>query len=285
MDRYKSTKKVALLGILSNIVLLVLKLSVGVISHSQSMIADGLNSAGDVFSSIMTYIGNWISSRPHDEEHPFGHGKAEYIFSLIISLSLLLVAYQIFRNSLQSWQTQNNFVFSIWLLLVALITIIVKASLFLFCRKIGRTQENLLVLANAEDHRNDVFVTLSTLLSIFLGSWKIYWVDAFVGMGIALWIAYTGIQIFISAYGVLMDSNIDEKVKKDLIEIMKKVPGVCHVDDVRAKPVGLSFILLVKVSVPATMTVYEGHSVAAEIKQQLKDLPQIEDVVVHVNPE
>ena len=285
MDRYQSTKKVAVLGIVSNFLLLSFKLIVGITSKSQAMIADGLNSAGDVFSSCMTYIGNRIASRPHDEEHPYGHGKAEYIFSMIISFSLLLVAYQIIRNAFGAWIHQESFIFSIWLVLVAVITILVKASLFFYCKKIGRQQENLLILANGEDHRNDVFVTSATLLSILLGSWKVYWLDALVGIGIGLWIGFTGIKIFMSAYDVLMDTTIDGKLKEELITMIEKIPGVSHVDDVTAKPIGLHFILLVKVSVPPTMTVYEGHSVAAEIKKQLKHWPYIDDVVVHVNPE
>ncbi len=259
MNRYQSTKKIALLGIGTNLLLFILKLTVGIINKSQSMIADGLNSAGDVFASCMTYIGNYISSRPDDEEHPYAHGKAEYIFSMIISFSLLLVAYQIIKNAIQTWIHKETFTFSIWLLLVALLTIGIKTILFIYCRRIGRRQENLLILANSEDHRNDVFVTSTTLLSILFGSLKIYWLDTFVGIGIGLWIAFTGIKIFISAYNVLMDTNIDPIFKQELIKIIQQIPGVSHVDNVTAKPIGIYFILLVKVSVPPDLTVYESR--------------------------
>ena len=89
MDRNNRIKRVAILGIVGNILLLIAKLMVGLTTRSQVMIADGLNSAGDVFASVMTYIGNHISAQPGDEDHPYGHGKAEYIFSMIISFSLL----------------------------------------------------------------------------------------------------------------------------------------------------------------------------------------------------
>lgn len=112
MDRFQLTKRVAVLGIAANILLLVLKLSVGLVSRSQAMIADGFNSAGDVFASVMTFMGNRISSKPEDETHPYGHGKAEYIFSMIISFSLLLVAYKILQNSLNAIIRHNTFIFS-----------------------------------------------------------------------------------------------------------------------------------------------------------------------------
>lgn len=284
MNRYQSTRKVALLGISANIFLVTIKLLIGFFSRSQAMIADGLNSAGDVFSSSITYIGNKISSQPTDNDHPYGHGKAEYIFSMIISFSLFLVAFQIFKSALSSIVNQQTFTFSIWLVAVALSTIIIKLLLFIYCKNLGRKLENLLILANAEDHRNDVFITLSTLLSIILGYYQIYWVDGFVGIGISIWIGYTGGKIFISAYNVLMDTNIDPDVEKKIMEKIQKIELVDHVDSITAKPVGLHFILIVKLSVDKNLTVYKGHAIAAQVKGMLMETKEIHDVIVHVNP-
>lgn len=284
MDRYQSTRKVALLGISANIFLVVIKLIIGFFSRSQAMIADGLNSAGDVFSSTITYIGNKISAQPNDMDHPYGHGKAEYIFSMVISFSLFIVAFQIFKSALSSVLHHEAFTFSIWLILVAASTIILKLLLFIYCKRVGRKLENLLILANAEDHRNDVFITLSTLLSIVLGYYQIYWVDGFVGIGISIWIAYTGGKIFMSAYNVLMDTNIDPDIEKKIIEKIQKIESVDHVDSITAKPVGLHFILIVKLSVDKNLTVYIGHGIAAQVKAMLMETKDIHDVIVHVNP-
>ena len=92
MDRYESTKIAGIIGIIGNIFLLIIKSFIGFISHSQAMIADAANSAGDIFASIMTFIGNKIASEPKDKSHNFGHGKAEYVFSLFISISMMFVA-------------------------------------------------------------------------------------------------------------------------------------------------------------------------------------------------
>jgi cation diffusion facilitator family transporter len=284
MERFKLTRMVAIWGIVVNVLLLILKLVVGYISRSQAMIADGFNSAGDVFASVMTYTGNRISSQPEDEKHPYGHGKAEYIFSMIISFSLLLVGYKVFMSSLNALLGREEFVFSWWLIAVALFTIILKLSIYIYTSRVGKVHDNLLVLANAEDHRNDVFVTSSTLLSIILGNYKIYWVDGIVGIGISIWIAYTGIRIFISAYNVLMDTNMDEALEAQIREEIKKTNGVDHIDDVTAKPIGVGFILIVKVSVEGDRTITEGHCICAEIKAKLKNIKNVKDVVVHVNP-
>ena len=284
MDRYQTTRRVAILGIAANILLLVLKLSVGYISRSQAMIADGFNSAGDVFASVMTLVGNKIASKPEDQDHPFGHGKAEYIFSMIISLSLFLIAYIIFRDSLDAILHEKTFTFSWQLITVAVITISLKSFLFIYTRNAGRRADNLLILANSEDHRNDIFVTFSTLVGILLGVNGVHWFDGVVGIGISFWITFTAFKIFASSYYVLMDTSIDKVLKEDVLKVIEGVNGVDHVDSVTAKPIGVDFIVIVKVSINGEMTVNESHRIAARIKEKVKCCKNVGDVVVHINP-
>lgn len=284
LDRYKSTRMVAVLGITVNIVLLAAKMSVGLMSKSQAMIADALNSAGDIFASIMTFLGNKIASRPEDEDHPYGHGKAEFIFAMIISFSLIFVAYKTFRSSLDSILNRETFTFSWWLVGVAVFTIVLKAFLFVYVKRIGKKQDSLLILANSEDHRNDVIVTSAALVGIALGNLGFYWMDGTVGVLISLWIAFTGFRIFRGAYLVLMDTNIDDILKFDIMQTIKDINGVDHVDSVVAKPIGVSFLVIVKVSVHGGMSVSESHIIAAKIRQQVKTCRNVNDVVVHINP-
>lgn len=286
MDRYKLTRRIAILGIGANVLLTAFKLTAGFASGSRSMIADGFNSAQDVFASAVTYVGNLIASKPEDKNHPYGHGKAEYIFSMIISLSLLLAGTQIFSSSASSILNRQEFEFSWHLVYIAIGTIIIKLWLFLYTRRAGRMMENLLVTANSADHRNDVFVTMGTLTGIILGTYGFYWADGAVGIGISVWIILTGLRIFASAYHVLMDTNIDQVLLQKITSIAEEVPGVDHIDSITSKPIGVGYILIVKVSVNGSMTVAEGHSVAARIKEKLKgcNFCRVEEVVVHVNP-
>ncbi len=284
MDRFKVTKRVAVLGIGANIFLLSIKLTAGFLSRSQAMIADGFNSAGDVFASVMTLVGNSIASRPEDKDHPYGHGKAEYIFSMIISLSLMLVSFTIFKSALSSIINKAVFETSWFLITVAIITIVVKLTLFLYTNRVGKVLDNLLVLANSEDHRNDVFVTAGTLLGILMGYLGITWVDGAVGIGISLWIFFTGIKIFISSFKVLMDTDIDPVFKENTYNLVQGIRGVDHIDSINAKPVGAGYILLIKVSVDGEMSVNESHKIASEIKAKVKDIKGVKDAVVHINP-
>lgn len=284
MDRFIVTKRVAVLGIAANIFLLLIKLTAGFLSRSQAMIADGFNSAGDVLASIMTLVGNSIARRPEDSDHPYGHGKAEYIFSMLISVSLIFVSVTIFKSALKSIINRATFQASWFLIVVAVITIIVKLTLFLYTNKIGKVLENLLVLANSEDHRNDVFVTSGTIFGIIMGYYGITWVDGAVGICISIWIFYTGIKIFISAFNVLMDTNMNQVFMESTYKIVECINGVNHIDSINAKPVGAGFIMIIKVSVDGEMSVNESHKIASEIKVKVKDLKDVKDAVVHINP-
>ncbi len=247
------------------------------------MIADGLNSAGDVFASLMTYIGNKISSQPFDSEHPYGHGKAEYIFSMIISFSLLLVAFNIGRNAVDSINNRTAFLFTPWLLVVAFFTIATKSLLYMYCSRIGHRYNSLLALANAEDHRNDVFITLFTLMSVITGYYNLFIVDAVVGLLIGVWIAYTGFTIFSSSYYVLMDTTLDPDIKDELVSLLEAIEGIDHVDTITSKPVGLTFLLIVKISVDGSLTIREGHHIGDRVKSLLMDYDYVDDVIVHLN--
>ena len=146
MDRFESTKKAGILGIIGNIFLLIIKASVGFICKSQSMIADSANSAGDIFASLMTYIGNKISSEPKDESHNFGHGKAEYIFSLFIAISMIIVSIKLVYDSICSLLYTSSFNVSIIFIVVCLTTITIKLCLYLYTNRLSKKYNNILFL-------------------------------------------------------------------------------------------------------------------------------------------
>ena len=107
MNKFKAIKRASILGVVGNLFLFIIKCIVGFITNSQAMLADAFNSASDVFSSIMTFIGNRIASRPRDDDHNLGHGKAEYIYSMLISIAMLLLGYEVIKSSIMSYHVPN----------------------------------------------------------------------------------------------------------------------------------------------------------------------------------
>lgn len=283
-ERFKSTKRAGILGISGNIFLLVIKGTIGFMCRSQAMIADAANSAGDIFASLMTFIGNKIASEPQDESHNFGHGKAEYIFSLFISISMIIVSIKLLFDSVMSLVNKSTFEFSWFLILVCVITIIVKLFLFLYTNSLAKKYNNILLDANKKDHKNDCIVTTFTLISVLLSFFNIYWFDGVVGIGISVWICYTGVKIFIESFNILMDISIDSETKNLILDLVKCYKQVQKIDNFSSSPVGYQYFISFTIYVDGNMTTFESHELADDIENQISKLDKVYKTVVHVNP-
>lgn len=283
-ERFNLTKKAGIYGITGNIFLLIIKAIAGFVFKSQSMIADSFNSAGDIFASLMTFIGNKISSAPNDDDHNFGHGKAEYIFSMFIGISMVFVASKLFYDSISTLILGSKLEFSWILIIVCLITIFIKFTLFLYTKKASKKCNNILLDSNMKDHKNDCIVTSFTLISIILSLFGIYWFDSVVGIGISIWIGYTGISIFLESYNVLMDISIDEKTKDLILDILHAYKDVKKIETLSSSPVGAQHIIFITICLDGNMSTFESHSLANDIEETISNLDNVYKTIVHVEP-
>ena len=284
MNRYKSTNIASILGIIGNLFLLVIKGLISFVSHSQAMLADSINSASDIISSFLTFVGNKIASKPRDDDHHLGHGKAEYIYSMLISFLIILVAINVFKDAVMSFFRASEFNLSIWYIVVCLITIFVKLALFLYTNHIYKKHHNLLLLANSKDHRNDMIVTIFTLISGIFGYFGIYWVDSLVGIGIAIFILITGIKIFLESYNVLMDKAMNEETEKEVMDIISKYQEVKKIQHFNATPVGYMYQVSFTIFVDGNLSTYESHDIANRLEKDITALDDIYLTIIHVNP-
>ena len=284
MQRYNTAKKVSIIGMISNLFLLIIKFLVAFISHSQAMLADAFNSAGDIFSSLLTFIGNKIASRPWDKNHNLGYGKAEYIYSIFIAISMIYIGLNLFYMSFKSLFVTREYHFSIYLIIVCVITIIIKFILYLYTKKVGQKEHNLLIIANAIDHKNDCILTTGNLIATIFAMYNIFLVDSIIGIIISSWILYSGLKIFMEAYKILMDRSIDEETKEKVIEIIKKHPEVLKVNHINSTPIGYQFQVNLTIFVDGNMTTFESHKIANKIEKELTKLDIISLAVIHVNP-
>lgn len=285
MEKFKQVKKASILGMIGNIFLLVIKGIVGVICHSQAMIADSFNSAGDIFSSVMTFIGNRIASKPRDDDHDLGHGKAEYIYSLFISIVMIYMAYKVFVGSLFSLINQDKFIFSYWLVIVCLLTIFVKFILFIYTDKIAKKYKNILLKANSKDHRNDCIITLINLIACLFSLVNIYFIDGIVGIVISLWILGSGLKILKESYDILMDKSISKETKEKVYKIIKRHDEILKTNHFNATPVGYQYQISLTIFVDGNLSTFESHEIANNLEKEIdEEIPEIYLTVIHVNP-
>lgn len=284
MDRYSDINKANIAGILGNIFLLIIKFTIGFLSKSQAMIADAANSAGDIFASLMSTIGSKIASSPKDDTHNFGHGKAEYLFSLFIGISMIVVAFKLVYDSVVSLLNPAKVEYPYLLIIVCFITIATKLSLFIYTNFFHKRTNSILLNALKKDHRNDSIVTTFTLISVILNIYGIYWFDGIVGIGISVLICITGIKIFLESYNVLMDASIDEDTKKKILDIVNKYEDIQKVDHFSSTPVGYKYLISVSIYIDGNMSTYDSHEIADKLEKELNALEPVYLSIIHVNP-
>ena len=283
--KFASIQIASILGIIGNLFLVCIKGIIGFTTNSRSMIADTFNSAGDIFSSIMTFIGNKIASKPSDDDHNLGHGKAEYIYSMLISIAMLLMSLKVMTDSVLSLIQGSKYQFSFWLIIICIITIIVKLFLFLYTNKLYKKYNNLLLEANSKDHRNDMLITLINLISCLLSYYGFYLFDSIAGIIITIWIFISAMQIFIKSYDVLMDKSMNNDTTQKVYEIIKRHTEIKKVIHFNSTPVGYLYQISFTIYVDGTLSTFESHAIADSLEKEIKkEIPEIYLTVTHVNP-
>ena len=284
MDRYKSANITGILGMVGNVFLLIIKAIAGLASNSQSLLADAFNSAGDIFSSLMTFIGNKISSKEADDDHHMGHGKAEYIYSLLISISMFLLSVTMIKNVIENLIHREYLTYSNWLIGVCIITIAVKSALFIYTTILYKKYKNILILANSKDHRNDIFITSLTLLSILFSNQFVY-LDSIAGILISLWIIYSSVSLFKESYDVLMDKSMDEETKNKVLKLIDRHKEVLRINHFNSTPVGYRYQISFTIFVDGRLSTFESHDIANALEREIeKEIPEIYLTIIHVNP-
>lgn len=278
-------KTASILGIIGNLFLSIIKGIIGYITKSQAMIADAFNSAGDIFTSLMTFIGNKIASKPRDDDHNLGHGKAEYIYSMLISITMIFMALVIFKDSITSLINKETYEYSNWLIIICIITIIVKISLYIYTTKLAKKYNNLLIKASSKDHLIDSIITFFNLISCLLAKSNIYILDPIVGIGISIWIIYTAINIFKESYNVLMDKSISEDTKQKVLDTIKQYKEIKKINHFNSTPIGYQYQISFTIFVDGNLSTYDSHAIADKLEKEItNNNDDIYLTVIHVNP-
>lgn len=285
MKKKLAVRKASILGIIFNIFLLIIKAIIGFVSGSMAMVADAFNSAGDIIASLMTFIGNRVASKKADDDHNLGHGKAEYIYSMLISITMMIMAYTVGKSSILSLINKEEYTFSIWIVIVCIITIVTKLSLYIYTNKLYKKTKNILIKAASKDHFNDTIITSLNLIASFLALNNIFFVDGVVGTIISLWILYTGIKIFIESYHILMDKSIDEETKQKVLDIINEHKEIHKIQHFNSTPVGYKYQISFTIYVDGNLSTFESHEIANNLEKEIiKKIEEAYLVVIHVNP-
>ncbi|MGO4346607.1 cation diffusion facilitator family transporter [Paenibacillus sp. MCAF9] len=278
-------------SLISNIVLTVMKLTVGLLFGSQVLIADGVHNAGDVFATAAALVSMMISKRPPDEDHPYGHGKAEVIGAGIVAVVLVLAALYMGYHSVMAMMEPPHKA-TLLVLIAAAISLVWKQWLYVYTMRIGKNTNSSGLIATAYDHLADVYASLAAVIGIALAMlgehYNIHFLkygDPFAGIIVAYFVLKLAIQMGKTSVDVLMEKNIDGVSMEQISELVKSIPEVKRIDRIRGREHGHYIIVDVRVGIPAELSVQEGHDISREIKRVIQSQnPMVEEVLVHLNP-
>ncbi|QOR65658.1 cation transporter [Cytobacillus suaedae] len=289
-DRFKEAEFAAMVGVVGNLGLAILKYVIGVIAGSRALVADAVHSATDVAGSLAVYIGLRAAKRPPDEDHPYGHGKAESIAAIIVSVLLFLVGIEIGKSSFEAFFQPIDAPKTI-AIYALIISIIVKEAMFRYKYKLGKRINSDAIIVNAYDHRSDVYSSIAALIGVgaaILGeNMGIPWLeygDPVAGIFVSILILKTAWKLGKESIHSTLDHVLHEEDTIEMRNAVLTVPGVKKIGSLHAREHGHYVIVDIKISVDPHITVEEGHKIGKEVKEKLINVSNVQDVFVHVNP-
>jgi len=272
------------LGLAANVLLAALKLVVGTLAGSTALVADGLNSTGDVLATGIGLFGYRFGQRPADENHPFGHGNAESVAGLVIGGILLATGAIITIEGTRSLLAGPRVAPESAAVVVALVTAVTKEALFRVTSRIGRRLNSPALLASAADHRADVLIALTVAAGIAGARLGIPWLDPLAAIGVGLWIVRLAVEPIRTNLGVLMDES-PPGVAEAVAAAAAEHPGVRRVDLARVHPLGPYFVVDMEIAVDPELSLRAAHAIAHAVDERVRTaVAHVREVRVHVNP-
>ena len=287
MNRLQRSLRATFTGLAVNAVLTGAKFAAGIAGHSHALVADAVESLADIFSSIVVWRALVVADAPADEDHPYGHGKAEPLAAAVVSTMLLLAAGWIVLEAVRSI-AQPHHAPAPYTLLVLGAVIVIKEGLFRFVRREAASVQSSAVRADAWHHRSDAVTSLAAAIgiSVALIGGKGYAaaddVAAIVAAGV---IAWNGWRLLRPALAELMDTAPNPEVVGQIRRIAEAAPGVARVEKCMVRKMGYNYYVDMHVEVDPQMTVQRSHEIAHGVKDKIRgQIPAVRDVLVHIEP-
>lgn len=277
-------KFAGIVGIISNLVLCIMKILIGILSRSIAIVADGINNLADASSSIMTLVGFKLAARPEDESHPYGHARIEYLTGLFISILIIIIGIQLFKTSVGKILEPAELQFSYVTIAVLAAAIVIKLWQTFFNISIGKRINSVTLMATGADSRNDVISTSAVLVSVLVGKFTGLVIDGYMGCLVALFIIWSGIQLVRETSSPLLGEAPDAHLVSAITETVMREPGVLGIHDLMVHNYGPGKIFAsIHIEVAADGDLMKSHDMIDNIERIVKETLHIE-FVAHMDP-
>ncbi|MGX6446072.1 cation diffusion facilitator family transporter [Neobacillus sp. K501] len=284
-------KKIAWISLISNIILTIGKMVIGWFGNSDAVFADGIHSAADVFASVIVLLVIKLANKPADDEHPYGHGKAEVIVSGVVGILLFLVSIYVVFEGISGFfhEVESPSLLAMW---IALVSYVAKIILYRSSLRIAKQHNSKAIEAIAFDHKADIVASIAAAIGVllsFIGErfdipFLLYG-DKAASIFVAYLIFKIAKEMLIEAFDILLERNIDAETLQEYIGIVNSFQEVKRIDRIRAREHGHYILVDLRISIDHYKTIKEGHDLAKLIKGKLMESnDNIEEVLIHLNP-
>lgn len=274
----------SLVGIVCNLLLFGGKLAVGLVLHSVSVMADAFNNLSDAASSVIGFIGVKMAEKPADEEHPFGHGRIEYIAALIVSFLVIEVGFTFFKNAIAKIRTPEELSFNRISMGILLASVAVKLWLSFFNKKLGKRINSTVMQATATDALGDVVTTLATMGSILFFYFTKINIDGYVGLAVSLLVMWAGVGIAKDTLEPLIGQSVEPKLYREISELVESYDGILGSHDLIVHNYGPTKSLAsIHAEVPNNVDIETSHEIIDRIERDAAKKLGI-FLVIHMDP-
>jgi cation diffusion facilitator family transporter len=274
----------SLVGIVCNIILFLVKISIGILINSISVMADAFNNLSDAASSIISFVGVKLSNRPADKEHPFGHGRFEYLAALVVAFLVIEVGITCFKSSFNKILHPESINFNLILLLILCISVSIKIWLGFFNRKLGKRINSSVMKATATDAFGDVIITSATILSIVIGKLTGLMIDGYMGFLVSIFVIIAGINIARETFEPLIGEAVSPEMYRKITKIVESYDGIIGSHDLIVHNYGpTSFMATIHAEVPNTIDIEVAHETIDQIEREILREHNI-FLVIHMDP-
>ncbi|MFC4766875.1 cation diffusion facilitator family transporter [Effusibacillus consociatus] len=286
MERYEQMKmgeRGVWVSIFAYLSLSIVKIIIGSMTFSQALIADGVNNATDIIGSVAVLIGLKVARKPPDENHPYGHYRAETIASLIASLIMVAVGVQVLVQAVGSLSDEKMVSPDLSAAWIAMFGALLMYLVYRYNSKLARTINSQAVMASAKDNLSDVWVSIGTAVGIIGSQFGLAWLDPLAASLVGILICKTGWDIFWEAAHNLTD-GFDKERLNDFRDTIEPVAGVEEVKEIKARVHGSNVLVDVVILVDPRLNVVESHEISEEIEKRMRRKYNVNNVHVHIEP-
>ena len=279
----KKSEKGAIISIIAYLFLSSLKLTIGYMANSEALRADGLNNATDIIASIAVLIGLRFSQKPADDDHPYGHWKAETVSSQVAAFIMMSVGIQVLYTSITSiigGKEAAPDLLSAW---VGLFCAAMMYAVYLYNKKLAEKTKSQAVKAAAKDNLSDAYVSIGAVVGIVGSQFHIAWLDTVTAIVVGILICKTAWDIFRETTHHLMD-GYDENLIEEYKETILRVNGVTEVKEIKARNYGNNAVVDIVLCVNGDLAIQDAHDISTEVENELIQTYDIYDVHIHVEP-